>query len=266
MFVENDGAQIYYEEQGSGPAIVLLHPFPANHKIWLPVSEHLKSRFRVILPDLRGMGQSQPGDGPATMQKHASDILRLCDAAGIGRAVFAGCSIGGYILFEIWRQARHRVKGMVLCDTKAAADGPEAHANRLKTARDVLTRGPEPFIESMAPKLLGRSTLTNRPDIADRARAIMMESTAEGIAVVQRGMAERPDSTSTLGTIQVPVLAIFGNEDEVTPVSEGETIRAAVRGAELRVIDKAGHLAIFEKPEETGRAIREWLERAPRDN
>jgi pimeloyl-ACP methyl ester carboxylesterase len=265
MFVPSDDSQIFYEEQGSGPAVVLLHPFPASHKLWLPAAEHLNSRFHVVMPDLRGMGQSPAGEGPATMQKHATDILRVCDAAGVQRAVFAGCSVGGYILFELWRQARQRVRGLVFCDTKAGADTPEAHANRLKSARDAQTRGPEPFVDGMLPKLLGRSTLNNRPDIADRARAIMMESSAEGIAAMQRGMAERRDSTPTLATINVPALAIFGSEDVVTPVSEGEAIRSGIRGAELRVIDKAGHLALFEQADEAGRVLREWLERLPRD-
>ncbi len=263
MFVTSDDAQIYYEVHGSGPAVVLLHPFPANHKLWLPVLDHLTTRFRVILPDLRGMGQSEPGEGPATMQKHVADVLRVCDDAGVQRAVFGGCSIGGYILFEFWRRARERVRGLILCDTKAGADTEEARANRLKAADDVLQRGPEPFVDSMVPKLLGASTVANRPDICDRARALMMESSAKGIAAAQRGMAERPDSTATLASISVPVLAIFGEEDSATPIAEGESIRNGIRGAQLRGIPKAGHYALFEQPDEVGKAIREWLERLP---
>jgi pimeloyl-ACP methyl ester carboxylesterase len=243
--------------------VVLLHPFPANHKFWLPILDTLASRFRLILPDLRGHGQSQPGEGAATMQKHARDVLSICDDAGVQRAVFIGCSIGGYVNFEIWRQARPRVKGLVFMDTKASADTDEARAARLKSADDVLARGPEPFIESMLPKLLGVTTRNNRPDVAEAARLMMMETSAAGIASVQRGMAERPDSTPTLSTIDVPTLVVFGDEDDV-PLREGEVIRAGIGNAQMRVIEKAGHYAAFERPEDSGRLLREWLERLPR--
>lgn len=263
MQINSDGANLYYESHGRGPDVVLLHPFPANHKFWLPLIDALSSRFRLTLPDLRGHGQSQPGEGAATMQKHARDVLRICDESNLQRAVFIGCSIGGYINFEIWRQARERVKGLVFIDTKAPADNDEARANRLKSADDVLARGPEPFVDGLLPKLIGNSTRSNRPDIAAAVRAMMRESSAAGIAAVQRGMAERPDSTATLATIWVPTLVIFGEEDDV-PLQEGEAIRRGVRGAEMRVIEKAGHYAPFEQPEAVGRLLRDWLEKVSR--
>jgi 3-oxoadipate enol-lactonase len=263
MQLTSDEATIYYEIHGNGPDVVLLHPFPANHKFWLPLVDALASRFRLILPDLRGHGRSSPGEGVATMQKHARDVLRVCDANDVHGAVFIGCSIGGYINFEIWRQARERVKAFAFIDTKAPADSPEAQANRRRAADDVLTRGPEPFIDNLLPKLVGRSTRANRPDIIAGVRAMMTEAPAAGIAAVQRGMAERPDSTPLLATITVPTLVMFGDEDDV-PLAEGEAIRGGIRGAEMRVIEKAGHYSPFEKPEEAGRILRDWLERLPR--
>jgi pimeloyl-ACP methyl ester carboxylesterase len=263
MLLTSDDATLYYEVHGSGPDVVLLHPFPANHKFWLPLLDDLTSRFRVTLPDLRGHGRSQPGEGAATMQKHARDVLRICDEAGIHRAAFIGCSIGGYANFELWRQARERVKALGFIDTKAPADSEEARANRLRSADDVLARGPEPFIDGMLPKLLGHTTRTNRPDVMANARDLLMETSAAGIAAIQRGMAERPDSTATLATITVPTLVLHGAEDDV-PVMEAEAIRRGVRGAELFVIQKAGHYSPFERPGEVGRLLREWLERLSR--
>ena len=100
MRLSSDDAEFFYTVMGDGPPVVLLHPFPANHKVWLPAAELLADRYRLILPDLRGHGQSSPGAGPATMQKHAADLLRLSDACGVGKAVFVGVSVGGYVLFE----------------------------------------------------------------------------------------------------------------------------------------------------------------------
>src|ERR1700758_3336904 len=128
--VRSGDAEIAYTVQGDGPPLVLLHPFPANHAFWVPTTQALTSRYRVVMPDLRGHGESDIGDGPATMEKHASDLTRVLDDAGIGRAVFCGVSIGGYILFEFWRRYRSRVAALALCCTRAQADTPEGRATR----------------------------------------------------------------------------------------------------------------------------------------
>src|SRR5512138_2004696 len=99
MFVTSGEVNLFYMVLGSGPDLVLLHAFPVNHEMWLPVAERLAAHYRVILPDLRGHGDSGVGSGPATMDLHAGDVLRICDAVGVRQAVFGGVSIGGYILF-----------------------------------------------------------------------------------------------------------------------------------------------------------------------
>src|SRR4051794_28207207 len=168
-------ADIFYETVGSGPAVVLLHPFPVDHDFWSPVSEQLSTQYRLILPDLRGHGESGVGDGPATMQKHAADLAKVLDDADVGRAIFIGVSIGGYILFEFWRRSRERVAGLALCNTKAQADTPEARAGRLQAAAEVLETGVEPFAEGMLGKVLGQTTRTSRPDLVERARKMMLK-------------------------------------------------------------------------------------------
>jgi 3-oxoadipate enol-lactonase len=260
MRFESYDAEIFYTLMGEGPPVVLLHPFPANHKVWLPAAELLAGRYRLILPDLRGHGQSAAGTGPATMEKHAEDMLRLLDSSGVGKAVFAGVSIGGYVLFEFWRRHRERVSGLILCDTRAGADTEEGRANRLKAADDVETHGPAAFIDSMIPKLLGETTRTTRPDLVERARGMMLEMSAAGIAAVQRGMAARPDSVGDLKTINVPTQLIVGNEDVLTPLSEAESIERQIASSCLRVIPRAGHYAVFEQHEAAGRAIRGFLD------
>jgi len=260
MHLTSDDAQIFYTVMGDGPPVVLLHPFPANHKVWLPAAELMAGRYRLVLPDLRGHGQSEAGNGPAAMEKHAADVLRLCDACGVGKAVFAGVSIGGYVLFEFWRRHRERVAGLVLCDTRAGADGDQARANRLKAAEDVEKRGPVPFIDSMVPKLLGDSTRTTRPDLVERARHLMLEMSVGGIAAVQRGMAARPDSVADLKTINVQTLLLVGNEDTVTPLTDAELMNRQIAGSRLEVIARAGHYAVFEQHEAAGKAIRGFLD------
>src|SRR5947209_1936079 len=136
--IVSDGAEIFYDVSGDGPPVVLLHPFPAHHEFWLPVGQFLSSRYRLIMPDLRGHGESALGDGPAMMQKHAVDVARVMSDTGVERAPMVGVSIGGYALFEFWRRFRERVSALVLCNTKAPADTTEARNSRLEAANDVL--------------------------------------------------------------------------------------------------------------------------------
>jgi pimeloyl-ACP methyl ester carboxylesterase len=258
--VRSDDAEIFYEIRGKGPPVVLLHPFPCHHEFWDPVAAMLESRYQLVLPDLRGHGDSGIGDGPALMQKHASDIARVLDAAGVGGAVFIGCSIGGYILFEFWRRFRARVSGLVLCDTRPQADTPEARANRLKTASAVLEQGTEPFFEAMILKLIGRTTVAARPDLVEGARAMMRKMSAEDINLVLRGMAERQDSVTDLKSIDVPTLIIMGDEDVLSPVADGELMQQNIRGSRLKVIPKAGHYTPWEQPDAVATVLRQFLD------
>jgi 3-oxoadipate enol-lactonase len=258
--VNSAGAAIHYWMMGDGNPVLLLHPFPANHEFWLPVAETLTRRYRVILPDLRGHGDSDIGEGPATMEKHAADIARVMDDADVGRAPLIGVSIGGYLIFEFWRRFRGRVAALGLCNTKAQADAAEARTARFEAANDVLHRGTEPFLESMIPRLLSRTTRETRPDLVDGALRMMRKMSPEDIAQVQRGMAERPDSVETLKTINVPTLLLTGEEDGMTGANEAEFMRQRISGSQMSVIPRAGHYAAWEQPEAVARILRQFLD------
>ena len=258
--IKSDDSEIVYYALGEGPPAILLHPFPSNHEFWLPVAAALSTRYRLILPDLRGHGDSGVGEGPATMEKHAADIARVMDDAEVGKAPLIGVSIGGYVLFEFWRRYRGRVSALGLFNTKAQADNAEARAGRLQSANDVLERGTEPFFESMIPKVLGKTTRELRPDLVEGALRMMRKMSAEDVALVQRGMASRPDSIDTLKTINVPVLLVTGEEDILTGRNEAELMRQNIPDSQMRVIRKAGHYSPWEQPEEAGRLLRQFLD------
>ena len=258
--IRSGDAEIAYAVVGDGPPLVLLHPFPVHHEFWLPAGQALTSQYRVVMPDLRGHGASDIGDGPATMEKHADDLVRVLDDADVGRAVFAGVSIGGYILFEFWRRYRGRVAGLALCCTRPQADTAEGRAGRLKAADDVLERGTEPFIESMLPRVFSQKTLTTRPDLVEQARGMMRKMSPADIAGVQLGMAQRPDSVPTLATINVPTLLVMGEEDSFAPVSDGELMRSHIAGSRLAAIPQAGHFAAFEQSEQVGKLLRQFAD------
>jgi len=258
--LRSDDAEIFYEIRGSGPPVVLLHPFPCDHEFWNPVAVALESRYRLILPDLRGHGDSAIGEGPALMAKHATDVARVLDAADVGRAAFVGCSIGGYTLFEFWRRFRDRVTALALCDTRPQPDTAEARSNRLQAAATVLEQGNELFLEAMIPKLMGRTTVATRPDVVAGALVMMRKMSAEDISQVQRGMADRPDSVPDLKTINVPTLIVIGEEDTFSTPADGEFMRQNIAGSHLKVIPKAGHYAPWEQPELVGKILRQFLD------
>src|ERR1700756_553589 len=182
--LKSGDAQIWYWSLDDGPIVILLHPFPVHHEFWLPVAENLSTRYRVILPDLRGHGESDVGQGPALMEKHAADVKNVMNDADVGRAPLIGVSIGGYLLFEFWRRYRSRVSALGLCNTKAPADNAEARTGLLQAANDVLERGTEPFFESMIQKVLAKSTRESRPDLVEAALRMMRKMSPEDVAQV----------------------------------------------------------------------------------
>jgi 3-oxoadipate enol-lactonase len=258
--VKSGDALIAYRTLGDGAPVILLHPFPVNHEFWLPIAHPLSLRYRIILPDLRGHGDSGSGDGPATMEKHAADIARVMDHADVGRAPLIGVSIGGYALFEFWRRHRGRVAALGFCNTKAPADSADARAGRLRAADEVLEGGTETFFQNMVPRLLGGTTRAARPDLVEGALRMMRKMSPEDVAQVQRGMAARPDSMDILKSINVPALVVTGDEDLMTGVNEAEPLHRNITGSQLRVIAKAGHYSPWEQPEEVGRLLRQFLE------
>jgi len=260
MRITSGDADIAYWLLGTGPPVVLLHPFPVHHEFWLPAAQALTSRYQLVLPDLRGHGESSVGEGPATMEKQAADVARILDHAELGRVPLAGVSIGGYVLFEFWRRYRGRVAALVLCNTKAPPDSPEAKAGRLQAAADVLERGTEPFFESMVPKLIGQTTRQSRPDLVDGALRMMRKMSAGNVAQVQRGMAERPDSEPDLKTINVPTLIVTGEEDIVTGPPGAELMRQNIGGSELKIIRHAGHYSPWEQPAEVGKLLCQFFD------
>lgn len=253
--------QLFYEVAGDGPDVVLLHPFPLNHNFWKPAAEQLSTRYRLVMPDLRAHGESELGEGPATMQKLSADLAALCREERITKAFFVGVSIGGYTLFEFWRRHREHVAALVLSNTRASAETPESRATRLGLADKVLREGSAGFIEEMLPKLLSPVTRSNRPDIVDEARRMMQQMSPQDIAGVQQGMADRPDSIPTLKTIDVSTLVLVGSAEDR---AEAQLMHQHITGSRMHVIPRAGHYAALEQPEAFTDLLRGFLDALPR--
>ena len=260
MHFLSDDARLYYESTGTGIPVVLLHPFPVHHEFWKAVVPKLATRYQVILPDLRAHGRSKVGKGTATMAKHAADLMRLLETLQIPKAVFVGVSIGGYILFQFERQYRERVSALVLANTRAEADTEQGRANRLNSVTASRVHGTGPFFDAQIQNLIGETTRRTRPDIVANARAMMQMMSVDGLAAIQQGMADRPDSIPTLRTINVPTLIIAGEEDTVTPIAHAQLMHEHISGSRLETIVRGGHYSGLEHPDEFGRILRKFLD------
>lgn len=261
MLIRTNEIALDYRDQGSGIPVIFIHAFPLNQTMWDDQLVALQNHCRTITLDLRGFGSSEVPQGPYMMDQMAADVSGLMTAVGIDRAVLVGLSMGGYVSLAFYRNYPESVLAMVLADTRAAADTPEARDRRLRSAAKAEAEGARSIAADMIPLLLGSTTLGQRSSIVERVRAMIEANSAVGIAGAQRGMAERRDSTSLLSAMNFPVLVVVGAEDTLTPVSEAETLGNAIVGARLRIIDGAGHLSNIERPEEFNKALIGFLKK-----
>ena len=243
------GHEIAYETDGEGPAVLFLHAFPLGRFMWDAQVAAVRAGHQAIRFDARGFGESPCGDGLLTMERIADDAAALLDHLGVARAVVCGCSMGGYAAFAMVRRHPDRLRGLVLQDTRAGADTPEARQGRATLAERVRREGATAAADTFVPKLLGETTKRDNPALVERVRTAILGASPRAITDALAGLAARADSTSTLREIRVPTLVVCGAEDKITPPAESEVLHRAIAGSRLAVLDGAGHLSNLETPE-----------------
>jgi len=267
---ESDNAQLSFLDTRSGFPTIFLHPTPLDGEFWQPLVNELDG-VRAIAPDLRGHGLSELGatlpvggfarvpDAPVlSMGRLASDILTLLDHLKIEKAVFVGCSIGGYVLLELWRRAPERMRGLAFICSKPQPDAEANLEKRAATIAQAREGKPAAILDSMAQTLVSATARAKRPEIVAELRA-HMTLTAEALVAVQAGLGARPDSVPTVAAITVPVLAIAGGEDGSVTPAEMEAFRAAPGGCTYVLLADTGHLAAYEQSGAVGARMRDWL-------
>jgi pimeloyl-ACP methyl ester carboxylesterase len=268
---ESNGARLSYRDVGHRVPVVFLHPTPLDHQYWVPLTEQLAG-VRAVLPDFRGHGESELGrdlpvggfsrvsDAPVlTVEQLAADVLALLDHLNLREAVFAGCSIGGYILLEVWRRAPRRVRGLVFVCSKAQPDAEANLAKRVETIVKARTEGTAGIFDGNTQTLIGASARAKRPEIVSELRA-RMTLTPDAVVAVQAGLATRPDSVPTIASIDAPILAICGGEDPGVTAPEMQAFLAAPGGCEFHLLPDAGHFAAYEQPQTVAAIMKPWLQ------
>jgi 3-oxoadipate enol-lactonase len=247
-------------DQGKGTPLLLVHGFPLDHTMWRQQIETLAGVCRVIAPDLRGFGKSGISSGTAGMDRMADDLADMLAVLKIeAPVVFCGLSMGGYVAWQFALRHRARLARLILCDTRAIADTPEAAAGRLKTAERVLAEGSAVVAEAMLGKLFAPATVAGQPELVEETRQVMLRTSPSGIAAALRGMAERPDVSGRLAEFDLPALVICGEHDGISPPAEMRQIAERLPQARFCEIKDAGHMAPLEQPAAVNAAIREFL-------
>lgn len=238
--------------------LVLLHAFPLDHRMWAEQERAAaEAGWRVIAPDLPGFGGTSLLTAEPSLDAVAAHLLDRMAKDGVKHAVVAGLSLGGYVAMAMMRLATITDRpgffdAVILCDTKASADGPEAVRNRIRLAEAVNAVGIDSgriLRQAILPGLLGQTTHSTRPEVVNLVGGWLDEARPETVAWYQRAMAARPDSHDTLRSLRVPTLVLWGSEDSLSPKTEQASMLDALSLGQEAVIDGVGHLSAVENPD-----------------
>ena len=266
------GAALAWEEWGTadpgGDGVVLLvHGFPHGRWLWREAAAALvapdAAAWRLIAPDLPGFGDSPARpDAPPTLDAWADLLVALLDARGVRRAAVAGLSMGGYVALALWRRHPGRVRALVLADTRATADTPEARERRDALVALGRAEGAAPLAATQLEGALGRAT---RADAGRAARfaELLGGASLDGMVTALHAMRDRPDASATAAAIVVPTLVVGGADDAITRPTELRALAAAIPGARLTLLDGAGHASAWEVPQAFAEAARSVLAADP---
>lgn len=242
---------------GAGEPWVLLHSFPVDRRMWAAQCAALAADGRrAIALDLPGFGGApRMTVAPPSLDAYVDAVLATLDALALDRVTLVGLSLGGYVALRLAARAPGRLRGLVLADTRAAADGPEARAGRVLNLALVRSRGTGALIEKMLPHLLHRDA----PDaVRDALRGWAADQSAEAVGDALLAMRDRGDATPVLAAIACPTLLLVGSHDTITPPAEHAAMGAAIAGSRVEVIEGAGHLSNLERPEAFNAALLRW--------
>ncbi|GGO39376.1 alpha/beta fold hydrolase [Deinococcus humi] len=255
-----NGAQIHYVSQGSGTPMLLLHGYPLSGELFSRNRDALANAgYRVITIDHRGYGQSvAAADDAGSIQTYANDALTVMDQLNVPSAIIGGMSMGGPIVFEMYRTAPERFKGMLLIDTIANPANVVEKALWGGMAQKAVTYGPQSLVGELLKDMLTGVTRLNKPGDVKFLSDIVRQASVAGDVAGAKALSERPDSLPTLASITVPTLILEGVEDTVYPPPFAMKMEQNIAGSKLVLIPGAAHAAIYENADAANRAIVDW--------
>lgn len=254
---------LHYAEHGVGGAgpVVLLHGFPLNLGMWDEAIPALADRYHVIVPDLRGHGETEAPDGPYDIVEFADDVIALLDSLGHRKVAIVGLSMGGYISLQLLTRSPERLTACILADTSGRADTVERKLARSAQAEVIRKDGLGAFAKLVLPRMFSVGAFTDRPHLMERFRQMITSQRPDAVVASLQALASRPEMLEKLKSIHVPTLVLVGSEDVATTPQDSRDLAAAIPDATLVVLPGAGHMSNWEDPEGFNRAVRTFLDR-----
>lgn len=243
-----DRSTVSYSDLGNGPVVMLLHGFPLDRRVFADVADRLRTRCRVILPDLPGFGQSETAQ-PFTIGSLADDVATIVRRLDLKSVILGGLSMGGYVAQALAQAHPALLAGLVLIDTKHTADDLAGKAKRDAMIELVKAKGTPAVVDQMLPMMLHQHAYKHRPEQVEKLRSIMLDCPARTIEYACGAMRDRRDFTETLKALELPVKVIVGEDDRISPPSQMRETAALARRGSISIVADAGHLAPFESPE-----------------
>lgn len=238
--------------------LILLPAFPLDATMYEEVAASFDGT--LLTPNLAGFGGVPLPDDEPSLDVYADHVVRALNAAGHDRVVLGGTSMGGYVAMAFCRRHADRLAGLALIDTKATADSDAGAAGRRAMATEMVEgQTTEPLLDKVFPKLLGATTMRDRPDVVQRVREWVAGADPHAAAYAQRAMASRPDSLETLAALTVPSLVVVGEEDALSPPTDAAVMASALHGAVVVEIPRVGHLTPVEAPRYVAEALNELV-------
>lgn len=254
--------KIAYKEFGNGKPVVLLHAFPLSGRMWKPQIESLTAnKYRVIIPDLRGFGESGNFADINAMKDMADDVAELLRNLKIERAIFAGLSMGGYVLLSLYSRFPGKFAAIVLCDTNSSADSEEQRESRFDFVEKIEKNGIQTLIDEMLPNLICEFTKQNNSGLVTEIEQMFAETHPRAAIAALRGMAARDDFSEMLKETSLPTLLIFGAEDKVTDEETAGELNRRIPDSQLFNIENAGHYSNLEQPDAFNKIFIDFAEK-----
>ena len=259
-----DDIELAFDDCGAGPALLLIHGFPLNRRMWQPQLQPLaEAGYRVIAPDLRGFGESDPSTPGFGLERFGDDLIALLDALRIDRATVAGMSMGGYILMDLLERYPRRVRAACFIATRSSADDEAGRDRRSAMAAEAERLGANPIIKIFAELLFAADSMHTRPELIAQVTSWMRGTAPGGLAGGLLAMRDRKDYTPLLPGFRQPALVLTGAEDRAATPGALELLTAGLPCCQSRIIEQAGHMLNMEKAEEFNAALLQFLKELP---
>jgi len=251
---------VSYTIAGNGPALVLVHGFPMDKRVWDDFVPILANDFTVIAIDLPGFGHSQMLEIQHNMWVMADAVKAVLDEEKIQKTVLTGHSMGGYVGLAFAKSYPEKLNGLVLFHSQAGADDETAKENR-NMAIETVKLNHNNFAYSFIDSLFDPEFALKYPEIVERFRAIATEQTPEAIVSALAGLRDRENQIELLAQIKIPVLFILGKSDSRMPFTKIMAQAALPHHAEMLLLADVGHMGFAEATEKTCDAVRSFCER-----